>query len=354
MTEEYYRNLFETLLAIDATTDNEFEIAMTLKDHHQEQGDTIIEQEVEKNRYNIFSFQKSDIKKNRVLFTSHIDTVPPHLEWTHDKTKDLYHGRGACDTKGGIIAQLMAGEELRKLGYVVDFLWVVGEEVNHIGAIHASEYYMSNLINDYQHKMVILCEPTDNRLSVGQKGILKAHITFKGKMAHSGYPHLGEDANKSLIKYCSDLYALADSLTDDDYGQLDVNIGLISAGRAANVVSDKAELTLLARTNSNHDLFCKEMNDLLPKNADIEIFPNASPLQFEYVKELNYKNTYVAKFNTDVLYLRKIANVYLMGPGYIINAHSNNEHIYFHEMMTGKDLYIKLVSDVFQKDKNEI
>ena len=348
MAEINYRAFFEKLLTIDATTDQELEISNTLKEFHQKSGDHVIEQEVEKNRNNIFSFQKSDKKENRVLFTSHIDTVPPHLEWRHEKEEDLYYGRGACDTKGGIIAQLMAGAELRKLGYIVDFLWVVGEEVNHIGAIHAAKYYKTNLHKDYQYKMIVLCEPTDNRLASAQKGIIKASVSFKGKMAHSGYPHLGKDANRDIIEYCSKLYETADTLKDEDYGNLDINIGLIKGGVAANVVSDRAETTLLVRTNSNHNLFHDKLKSLCPENAEINIFPNSSPMRFDYVKKLNYSNTYVAKFNTDILYLKEIANVYLMGPGYIINAHSDNEHIYYKDMLIGKDLYIKLVQDVFK------
>ena len=348
MNLDQYRVFFEHLLSIDCTTNNEYEIGETYRSFHEKNGDRVIVQEVEPKRNNIWALDPNPSKENRVLFSTHIDTVPPHLEWTHDKESDCYYGRGACDTKGGQVTQLMAGQHLREQGYIVDYLWVVGEEVNHIGAIKSVDYYQENL-HDYTYKMIILCEPTDNRLAEAQKGILSGLFTFKGKMAHSGYPHLGDDANKKLIQFCSKMYDVADSMSDETYGSLDVNVGKIDAGYAANVVSDKAVMRCLSRTNSNHSAFKETLESLLEgDDMSVEWLSDNPPMLFSHVKDLEYSNTYVAKFNTDMKYLSAIAPGYLMGPGYIIHAHAPKEHIYWNDMLKGKELYIQLVKDVFK------
>jgi acetylornithine deacetylase len=332
-------------LSIDATTGKESEMGNLLTNYHSKKNDKVIKQNISSDRFNIWSFSSIQSEK-RFLFSSHIDTVPPHLDWKFDLESQTYFGRGACDTKGGIISMLMAAEELRTDGIAIDFLWVIGEETDHIGAKNAFPYYKENYQSLYKYQSIFLCEPTDNRLATAQKGIAKAKLSFMGTMAHSGYPHLGKDANKLLVETASKIYNIAAQFSDEKYGALDVNIGLIIGGRAANVISDKAEITFLARTNSYHFKFIDEVNLLISDNIKIEWQTLNEATLFPHVEKLNYSNTYVAKFNTDAAYLGSIAPIYLMGPGYIIHAHAPNEHILVEEIINGAKLYQKLIRDI--------
>lgn len=337
-----YQSLFEELLSLDCTTGREVAIGEKLAAEHKVRGYHVELQYISENRFNVWAFHPSAQKSSRVLMSSHIDTVPPHLEWRLEG--ETYFGRGACDTKGGIIAQLAAGDAVKER-IPVDYLWVVGEETDHIGA-RVAEQKRDAFLGDLEHEMIILCEPTDNRLARAQKGIAKGTISFVGKNAHSGYPHLGEDANKRMIEYAQFMYDLGVSLKDKEYGDFDINIGLMSGGVAANVISDRAEFTFLARSNSKHDFFKQQVELFLQQGETVDWVSENAPRAFSHVESLGYENTYVAKFNTDAMYLSSIAPVYLMGPGYIIHAHAPKEHIKISEMETGAKLYEKLMADV--------
>ncbi len=85
----------------------------------------------------------------------------------------------------------------------------------------------------------------------------------------------------------------------------------------------------------------------MQQGETIEWSSENAPKLFEHVDKLNYENTYVAKFNTDAMYMSSIAPIYLMGPGYIIHAHAPKEHIKISEIEEGAKLYKKLIRDVF-------
>jgi len=59
-----------------------------------------------------------------VVLSTHMDTVPPFFGCTED---DLYlYGRGACDAKGIIAAQVAAADQLREAGVKIGLLFLVG------------------------------------------------------------------------------------------------------------------------------------------------------------------------------------------------------------------------------------
>ena len=96
-----------------------------------------------------------------VVLSTHMDTVPPFFGCTED---DLYlYGRGSCDAKGIIAAQVAAADRLREAGVKVGLLFVVGEERDSAGAKVANE-------NPRGSRFLINGEPTDNRLALATKG----------------------------------------------------------------------------------------------------------------------------------------------------------------------------------------
>ena len=106
---------------------------------------------------------------------------------------DFIWGRGACDVKGIIAAMICAAEELLVSGERgFGLLFVVGEERNSAGALHAAR-------NPRGSRFIVNGEPTENRLAIGGKGALRYEIEARGKMAHSAYPELGESAIDKLL-----------------------------------------------------------------------------------------------------------------------------------------------------------
>src|SRR5215510_13458859 len=180
--------LTKRLMSIPSVTGTEREIAEFLASHLASSGYRVERQPVAGDRFNVFAFAG----EARVLFCTHIDTVPPPNLPVHEDDDFLY-GRGACDTKGIIAAMLEAGDRLRRddidnFGY----LFLVGEETDSIGAKTANTL-------EWNSEYVIVGEPTQNQLARAQKGTLMLTLTVTGRAAHSGYPEFGISAIKNLL-----------------------------------------------------------------------------------------------------------------------------------------------------------
>jgi acetylornithine deacetylase len=139
-------------------------------------------------RFNVFAALPG-VKPDIVLST-HMDTVPPFFGCSED---DQYlYGRGTCDAKGIIAAQVAAADQLRDQASRWALLFVVGEERDSAGAAVAN-------LSPKGSRFLINGEPTDNRLALASKGALRVELWAKGRMAHSAYPELGESAIDKLI-----------------------------------------------------------------------------------------------------------------------------------------------------------
>jgi hypothetical protein len=138
------------------------------------QGDAAVQAE----RHNVFATRNGN-RTPLVLFNSHIDTVPPFLPPRTDG-KNLY-GRGSCDAKSQMAAQMIAAQRLVDAGFGNDvgLLYVVSEETDHSGM------KKSNELNINPAHMIV-GEPTGMKMIKLQKGILKLRLTKKGTAAHSG------------------------------------------------------------------------------------------------------------------------------------------------------------------------
>src|SRR5258708_22806438 len=152
---------------------------------------------------------------------------------------DNVYGRGSCDAKGIIAAQIAACQRLRKEGRAVGMLFLVGEERDSLGAKIANE-------NPLGSRFLINGEPTENKIATASKGALRLQLTAKGKMAHSAYPELGESAIEKLLNALERLRAM-ELPVNPEVGPCTLNIGLIEGGRATNVISHHAPAQCLYR-----------------------------------------------------------------------------------------------------------
>ncbi len=173
-----------------------------------------------------------------IVFSSHMDTVPPFLGPCREDAERLY-GRGACDAKGIIATQIAAVEQLRAAGKRVAMLYVVGEERDSAGALAANQTPKGS-------RFLINGEPTDNRLALASKGCLRVELRAHGKMAHSAYPELGESAIDKLLAALHEIQAIPLPVVEG-IGDCTLNIGVVHGGVAPNVIPDKAEAQILIR-----------------------------------------------------------------------------------------------------------
>lgn len=268
-----------------------------------------------------------------VVLSTHMDTVPPYFGCREDD--EFLYGRGTCDAKGIIAAQVAAADRLREAGVKVGLLFVVGEERDSAGAKVANKSPKGS-------KFLINGEPTDNRLALATKGALRAELRCSGRMAHSAYPELGESAIDKLLEALKDVRALQLPI-EPEIGPSTLNIGLIEGGRAPNVIADKAEAHLLIRTVGPS----QEVKDLILKTVGDRAKVTFS-LDLSYIRMRKVGNlpTMVAKFATDIPTLTNWGEPFLLGPGSIHVAHTPDEKISKKELLECVDLYIELATSL--------
>jgi acetylornithine deacetylase len=268
-----------------------------------------------------------------VVLSTHMDTVPPYFGCREDD--EFLYGRGTCDAKGIIAAQVAAADRLRDAGIKVGLLFVVGEERDSAGAKAANKSPKGS-------KFLINGEPTDNRLALATKGALRVELRCNGRMAHSAYPELGESAIDKLLEALHDVRALPLPV-EPEIGPSTLNIGLIEGGRAPNVIADKAEAHLLIRTVGPS----QEVKDLILKTVGDRAEVTFS-LDLSYIRMRKVGNlpTMVAKFATDIPSLTNWGEPFLLGPGSIHVAHTPDEKIAKKELLECVDLYFDLATSL--------
>src|SRR5215213_3342743 len=185
-------NLFELrsqLMDIPSVSGEEGEVGRFLASHLEGLGYGVELQEVEPGRANVLARLAA---RPRVVLSTHMDTVPPFIASREDATH--IHGRGACDAKGIIAAQLTAAARLREEGVEeIGLLFTVDEEMGSLGARAAAAHAMGR-----ECEYLINGEPTENKLAVGSKGSLRLRLLTEGRAAHSAYPEHGLSAIEKL------------------------------------------------------------------------------------------------------------------------------------------------------------
>jgi acetylornithine deacetylase len=306
-------SLHRSLVEIPSVTGDEHAVALWLVDYLKSQNFTVETQSVsgyKGDRMNVFAYVGTN-RTTKTLLTSHIDTVPPFFPYTFKKASGAIYGRGSNDAKGSVAAQITATEQLLKEGIIkegdVSLLYVVGEEITGDGMKTAN-----NL--DIKWNTVVFGEPTENKLAVGHKGIILLNVIAKGKASHSGYPHLGVNANDHLIEALSVLNKLklpSSSLL----GESTLNVGKIEGGVAPNVISAFAKAEIAVRVAGDLDVTIKSIKDSV---AELPV-----DLEFTHVKygpvHLDHDvagfQTVICSYGTDVPNLRGDHKKYLYGPG---------------------------------------
>ena len=323
----------QTWLNIDSTSGDEIEFLEFLEERFRSSGWNTRRQKVEEDRWNLIV---DDGHPSKLLYSTHVDTVPPFLPV--DRRGDTFYGRGACDTKGGLFSMLRAAEELRDQGVRgIGFLLVVGEEVDHCGAKTARKL-------DLSPQRIILCEPTQNRVVRAQKGMLRFFLRTTGVAGHSAYPDDGASAIDPLLDALERLRTQSWPV-DDILGPTTFNIGVIEGGVAANVFAPEASAQLLFRAVSPVDSLLARVRELIGDDVELTDAVYNDPVFFDPPDGVD---TCTVPFNTDATYLCELGDVWLVGPGDIRVAHSDDEHITVGAIEDGVALYRQLAMRVLE------
>jgi acetylornithine deacetylase len=316
--------LTRKLVDIESTTGEEGAVGAELYEELCRLGYTAHKMPVAHERFNVVA--TLDDRPPQLVFSTHMDTVPPFIPSSEDH--DNIYGRGSCDAKGIIAAQIAACQRLRKEGAAVGMLFLVGEERDSLGAKVANESPLGS-------RFLINGEPTENKIALASKGALRVEIVVRGKMAHSAYPELGESAIEKLLEALARLRAMP-LPHNPEVGPCTVNIGVIEGGRAPNVIPDHAKAQLLYRLVEPAEALRKRIADTI---AGLAVADFVLEIPFMKLRTVPGVATMVASFTTDIPALSQWGTPLLLGPGSIHVAHTDREYISKKQLHEAVDLY---------------
>jgi acetylornithine deacetylase len=321
-------SLARRLIDIDSTTGREGGVATVLSGVLRQLGYEVTEQPVSDGRFNVYA--RLDTPP-AVVFSTHVDCVPPFFASREER--GLLFGRGACDAKGILAAQVASAERLRAAGETrIALLFVAGEERGSDGARVANEHAPDGV------RFLINGEPTDNRLGAATRGILRVRLHADGRAAHSSFPELGESAIDKLLDALMVLRGVG--LPDDPLlGRTHYTVGLIEGGVAPNVVSPHASAELVFRTVASGTAV-RDAIHVVESLVRIEHVLDVPAVRMHTVPGFE---TAVFPYTTDVPLLTRWGTPLLVGPGSIHVAHTDEEHLAVDELMAAIHLYESLV-----------
>ncbi len=324
--------LARALVDIDSTTGDEAAACAWLADYLRGRGFSVTEQPVADGRSNLLA----TLDPPTVVLSTHIDCVPPFFPSRIEDGR--LHGRGACDAKGPLAAQVTAVERLREAGERrVGLLFVVGEERGSDGAAAADALAPGS-------RFLVDGEPTEGKLGLATRGVLRLKLHARGRAAHSSQPQLGVSAIDRLIDALLELRGLP-LPEDPQLGRTFYCIGLIAGGIAPNVISPTAQAELLFRTVGAGREVIERLAPLVNRVA-LEELLDVPPVRLATLPGFA---TDVFAFTTDIPLLASWGRPLLYGPGSILLAHTGDEHVGVAELEAAVDGYAAIARALLDK-----
>ena len=325
----------------------------------------------------------------RVIFCTHLDTVPPyispevchpdpsrchpdpshcHPERSEGSFNSVIYGRGTCDAKGQIFAMYSACLELEKQG-CTDFglLLLAGEETGSFGAKafnEESSAIATGFRTDLSEVWLVVGEPTDNCMASAAKGTKSFEIEFEGEAFHSGYPQHGRSAVMMFNDFVNALRSIGFP-QDPVLGETTWNIGKLHSDNPQNILSDCLTCRVYFRTTFESDeMVCNVMKNIAGPDAKLRFgrsrvqdgsdivakevadwqkymkvaaFGGDAPTRFEVLDGFPVKPV---SFGSDAPQLTAFRHKILCGPGSILVAHRDDEHITLQDLETAVQNYI--------------
>ena len=356
--------LYTQMLEIDSTSGRERGLADFLAERLLTQKNSLMRFDVESMRAD--TPEGCGIPQNlffswgtpKVIFCSHLDTVPPYIAPHIDGS--MATGRGTCDAKGQIFAMYEACKVLESKGYDgFGLLLLAGEETGSYGAKAFREQHPGA-------EWVVVGEPTDNCMASASKGTKSFEVTFEGKAFHSGYPQYGLSAVEMFNDFVNALRSIVFP-SDPVLGETTWNIGRLVSDNPQNIISDRLTCRVYFRTTFESDeMVCNVMKNIAGENArlrfgrrkvqdgsdivakdvaqwqkmmSVKAFGGDSPTRYETLEGFPVKPV---SFGSDAPQLTNFKRKILCGPGSILVAHRPEEHIALADLDTAIENYVRM------------
>jgi acetylornithine deacetylase len=341
-------SLHRSLVEIESVTPHEAAVGDFLASYLAGHGFSTHKQHLPNSpRFNVVAWPSAQKASARVMVSSHIDVVPPHIPYDISDPPDKVSpdtrisGRGSVDAKASVAAQVVAVLNLLEAGRLplddagVVLVFVVGEETGGKGMGHFSDS-IDELPLSLDLDAAIFGEPTENKLACGHKGILLYTLEAHGAAGHSGYPWLAKSATELLSR------ALV-KIMDADLGSADiggnearttVNVGVLEGGVVSNVIARHASARMAVRVaigpeDGGGDIVSERITEIA-KSVDLDAFTHSTGQSYGFVEcecAVDGFESAVMNYGTDVHNLAGDHKRYLYGPGTILVAHGDHENV---------------------------
>ena len=318
--------LFRQILSIDSTSGRERELGEWLASHlSAPYVDTF---EVGDGTLNLLLRWS---ESPRLVFCSHMDTVPPYIPPTFEADRVL--GRGSCDAKGQFYAMYQACLRLAEAGHK-DFalLILAGEETGSWGARAFAN-------TPFRAPLLVVGEPTDNKMVSASKGTKSFELSFIGKPFHSGYPEHGVSAVELFVDFMEALRA-ADFPEDPELGATTWNVGLLRSENPQNILSPALGCRLYFRTTFVSDAAVTEWVRARAGES-LKIVERGGDAPARYLTLPGFETGPVA-FGSDAPHLTNFEQKIICGPGSITVAHRDDEFLSKADFEQAVNNYVKI------------
>ena len=320
------------LIDIDSTTGQETEAGNWIASRLRSLGYTVTEQPVDGRRFNVLGV----LDPPEIVLSTHYDCVPPFFPSRVGNGR--LSGRGACDAKGILAAQVAAAERVRGEGHrAVGLLFVVGEERGSEGAMAANAAPLAS-------RFLVNGEPTDSRLATGTRGILRVRLHATGRAGHSSAPERFESAIEKLVDALVQLRRL-ELPSNPTFGTTSYSVGLIEGGVAPNVVPARAAAEVMFRIVGGADEVLAAVKRLEPV-VEVEEVLRVSPVRLHTIPGIPSASF---PFTTDIPLLDRWGVPLLFGPGSFLVAHTDDEHLELSELDSSIATYTEIISALSEK-----
>lgn len=304
--------LFEEILGFDSTSGSERPLAEFLAGRLQ--APKVEKFEVGDGSLNLlFSWGEP-----RVVYCTHIDTVPPYI--AAHMEEDKVCGRGTCDAKGQIIAMYTACRELAAAGRDgFGLLLLSGEETGSWGAKSFSKL-------PFTADLLVIGEPTENKMVSASKGTKAYELVFKGEPFHSGYPQYGRSAVDMFVTFFNSLKTKTFPI-DEMLGETTWNIGRLVSDNPQNILSPELSCRIYFRTTFISDNLIHEWMTMVAGDihgVSVRYIGGDTPASYTVFPGFPAGPV---SFGSDAPHLTGFSRKIICGPGSIRFAHRDDEHV---------------------------
>ncbi len=305
-----------------------------------------------------------------MAYCGHTDVVPVQSwsflhsgPWQPHVTPDRFYGRGSCDMKGSVACMLAAAEATRteSLREPLRLIITADEEIGMFGAAHVAQH--SQFYRDMvrERARTIIGEPTSLDVVHAHKGAQLIIVTSRGRAAHSS-TGLGLNANLAMIPFLAGLKTIHDEMDSDDRWKdhrftpphPTMNIGINDHNGALNITSPTSICTINFRPmpGQDADAAVRRIQELAERcGLEFELRFSCDPLftdpDGEFVAEVlrlaDRTHSRTVAYGTDGAVLTDLQDVVVLGPGDILQAHTDDEWVALDQLQRAAELYEKLI-----------